>query len=224
MNVKEPAYAFRKELDEVHKPNRRNAALKPENNETCVDGSWCIVLPENADPLLEYAAADLQDYFRVSMELDLPLRKEKTEPCIVLETNPKSGRKARAFEFTVGEKLIRITGSGPAGVAQGVYFLEDQMNLREAPFLERGSQWHEPLFSPRMIHSGWGLDQFPDSHLNAIAHSGFDSVLIFVKGPNLTTHGPMDFNDLIARCAKFGLDVYFYSYLPSFKHPDEPDA
>ncbi|MBE6374780.1 MAG: hypothetical protein E7055_22280 [Lentisphaerae bacterium] len=224
MNVKEPAYAFRKELDEVHKPHRCDPALKPNNNETCVDGSWCIALPENAEPLLEYAAADLQDYFRVSMELDLPLRKAAAENCIVLDMNPQSGRKARAFEFTVTEKLIRITGSGPAGAAQGVYFLEDQMNLREAPFLERGSQWHEPLFSPRMIHSGWGLDQFPDSHLNAIAHSGFDSVLIFVKGPNLTTHGPMDFNDLIARCAKFGLEVYFYSYLPSFKHPDEPDA
>ena len=50
MNVKEPAYAFRKELDEVHKPNRRNPALKPNNNETGVDGSWCIALPENVDP------------------------------------------------------------------------------------------------------------------------------------------------------------------------------
>ena len=222
--MKEPSYSFRKELDKVHKPDRRNSALTPTESEICVNESWCIVLPDDAAPLLEYAARDLQDYFQVSMNLNLPLRKTAAEHSIVLEMDSKSGRKARSFEFTVTEKQIRITGSDPAGVAQGVYYLEDRMNLREAPFLERGSQWHERLFSPRMVHSGWGLDQFPDSHLNAIAHAGFDSVLIFVKGPNRTTHGPMDFNDLIGRCAKFGLDVYFYSYLPSFKHPDEPDA
>ena len=224
MTMKESAYSFRKELDNVHKPDRRNPALTPAENEICVNESWSIVLQGNADPLLEYAAGDLQDYFRVSMNLDLPLSREEKEPCIVLGTDPQSGRKERAFRFEVTEKQIRITGSDPAGVAQGGYYLEDRMNLREAPFLERGSQWHERLFTPRMVHSGWGLDQFPDSHLNAMAHAGFDSVLIFVKGPNRTTHGPMDFNDLIARCAKFGLDVYFYSYLPSFKHPDDPDA
>ena len=224
MNLKEPVYAFRKELDAVHKKNLRNPALTPMENETAVDGSWCIVLPDDADPLTRYAAADLQDYFRVSMELNLPLRNAAVENSIVLNVDPQSGRKARAFEFSVTENTVRITGSGPDGTAQGVYYLEDQMNLREAPFLERGSHWCEPLFSPRMVHSGWGLDQFPDSHLNAIVHAGFDSVLIFVKGPNRTTHGPMDFNDLIDRCRKYGLGVYFYSYLPSFKHPDEPDA
>ena len=222
--MKERAYAFRRVLDEVHKPNRRNRSLVPGDNETSVDESWCIVLPNDADPLIEYAAIDLQDYFRVSMDLNLPLRKGARERSIVLETVPDSGRKPRSFEFTVTENKVRIVGSNPVGTAQGVYFLEDWMNLREAPFLEHGSQWHEPLFSPRMVHSGWGLDQFPDSHLNAIAHAGFDSILLFVKGPNQTTHGFMDFNNLIDRCEKFGLGVYFYSYLPSFKHPDEPDA
>ena len=80
MSAREPAYAFRKELDAVHKQNRRDPSLKPLENETAVDGSWCIVLPENADPLIEYAATDLQDYFRVSMDLDLPLRREGYQP------------------------------------------------------------------------------------------------------------------------------------------------
>ncbi|MBQ6473871.1 MAG: hypothetical protein IJJ33_17925 [Victivallales bacterium] len=222
--MKERAYAFRRVLDEVHKPNRRNRSLARGDNETSVDESWCIVLPDDADPLVEYAAVDLQDYLRVSMNLNLPLRKTAKDRSIVLETVPVSGRSPRSFEFTVTENAVRIVGGNPSGTAQGVYFLEDWMNLREAPFLERGSQWHEPLFSPRMVHSGWGLDQFPDSHLNAIAHAGFDSILLFVKGPNQTTHGFMDFNNLIDRCEKFGLGVYFYSYLPSFKHPDEPDA
>ena len=101
MNVKEPAYAFRRELDEVHKKNRRDPASTPMENETAVDGSWCIVLPDDADPLAEYAAKDLQDYFQVSMNLNLPLSREEKEPCIVLEVKPASGKKARSFEFSV---------------------------------------------------------------------------------------------------------------------------
>ena len=88
MSAREPAYAFRKELDAVHKKNLRNPALTPMENETAVDGSWCIVLPDDADPLTRYAAADLQDYFRVSMELDLPLSHESTEHGIVLDIHP----------------------------------------------------------------------------------------------------------------------------------------
>ena len=137
--MKEPSYAFRKELDEVHKRNRRNPALKPRNNETSVDGSWCIVLPENADQMIEYAATDLQDYFRVSMDLNLKLSNQAAEHCIVLDihhcpSGPKQNAPKRAFCFEVTEKQIRITGSDPAGAAQGCYYLEDRMNLREAPY------------------------------------------------------------------------------------------
>ncbi len=224
MIEKEQAYAFRRELDEVHKPHRRNPALLPESNECAVDSSWCIILPENADKLIARAADDLQDYFRVSMDLELPLKSCGSERCIVLESSHDPKRKARSFTLSASSGQIRITGSDPAGVFQGCICLEDRMNLREAPFLELGSSSHELLFSPRMVHSGSGLDQFPDSHLNAIAHAGFDTVLLFVTAPGRTTHGPLDFNDLIDRCESYGLGVYFYSYLPSFKHPDEADA
>ena len=224
MNRIECAYSFRQDFDEVHKRNRRNPSLKPMGNEIVIDDSWSIILPEYADPLLEYTAVDLQDYFRVSMNLNLVLRHISSGPSIVLSTEKRKEGKARSFQFEVTAGLVRISGTDPAGVAQGGYYLEDLMNLREAPFLEQGSVYREPLFSPRMVHSGWGLDQFPDSHLNAIAHAGFDSILLFVKGPGQTTHGYMDFNNLIDRCEKYGLGVYFYSYLPSYKHPDEPDA
>ena len=75
------------------------------------------------------------------------------------------------------------------------------MNLREAPILRNRDEVREPLFSPRMVHSGWGLDQFPDSHLNAMAHHGFDSILVFARGVDHTTQGYLDFNDLVERAA-----------------------
>ena len=84
MNRIECAYSFRQDFDEVHKRNRRNPSLKPMGNEIVIDDSWSIILPEYADPLLEYTAVDLQDYFRVSMNLNLVLRHISSGPSIVL--------------------------------------------------------------------------------------------------------------------------------------------
>ena len=215
----EKKYEFRGCLDDVHASGRRDRQALHHSGECVVDERWKIVCSEDTLAI----AQDLQDYFARSMELLLPLSgRAGGEREIRLRV---SGRgRSRGYRLRVAENEIEISGNDLAGCRIGAINLEDRMNLREAPFVEFMDQSFEVMFSPRMVHSGWGLDQFPDSHLNAIAHAGFDSVLIFVKGPNQTTHGFMDFNNLIDRCEKFGLDVYFYSYLPSFKHPEDPDS
>jgi hypothetical protein len=75
-----------------------------------------------------------------------------------------------------------------------------------------------------MIHSGFGIDQFPDCHLRDIAHSGMDAILVFTKDVNTTTCGFLDFNELIVRAAKYGIDVYAYSYMKSKFHPLDDGA
>lgn len=55
--------------------------------------------------------------------------------------------------------------------------------------------------------------------MNRLAHDGYDTFLVFVKGPNLTPRGECDLNVLIASAARYGLDVYAYSYMVSEKHP-----
>ena len=226
----EGKYDFRRRLDEVHRPGRRDASAWPAAGDVVIDETWSLVVAKDAPPLLLRAAQDLQDYFLRSMGLLLPLR-PAVAPGVAAAAGPvieisldNEGGKARGYLFSVTAARIAIAGHDPAGAFMGAIYLEDLLNLRQGPFLAPRQERREPLFSPRMVHSGWGLDQFPDSHLNAIAHAGFDAILVFVKGPNCTTHGFMDFNNLIARAASYALDVYFYSYLPSFKHPDEPDA
>ncbi len=207
----EKPYEFRKRLDRVHRPGIRNYLAAPAAGEIEIDRSWCIEAEDASGR--GSAAADLQDYMQTCMGISLPLG--SGERCIQLQETGEKG-----FDWLVGENVIRIRGN----IRKGVHYLEDLMNFREAPFLEQGQGRREPLFTPRMVHSGWGLDQFPDSHLDAIAHAGFDTVLLFVQGVDLTTHGAMDFNDLIYRAGNYGLGIYFYSYLDSNKHPDEPDA
>ena len=237
----EKAYEFRKELNQVHLKDRRDHAVKADSNELTVEDGWTIYVNHAASELVETTAKDLQDYLLVSMGVSVILK--KTSDIVEASSSAKSIIMASALELTGfsskfkdfenkayclqvnrdAENIV-ICGSNERGMAQGSYYVEDLMNLKEAPILEAGETVRESLFSPRMTHSGWGIDEFPDVHLNAIAHAGMDAVLVFAKAPNMTTTGYLDFNDLIDRASKYGIDVYLYSYLKSLKHPSEKDA
>ena len=229
-------YEFRKQLRFVHLADRRAPGVTPGADETLVENGWAILWDKSAPQLVADAAKDLQDYFFTSMGCSLMLRKTDGMDlgggrCVVLcgkGDMPELGGELsvpRSYVVKVTDKQIIVCGNDERGILAGCHHLEDLMNLKEAPILSRtAGVKREPLFSPRMMHSGWGIDQFPDPQLNAIAHAGFDSILLFVKGVDKTTMGYLDFNDLIDRAASFGLDVYFFSYLNSWKHPDDADA
>ncbi len=233
---KERKYGFRQFLNTVHQTDSRNHSVKPGKNEIEVEDGWKIIISRKASILLEKAAKDLQDYFFTSMNVSVLLKKTDSiskiteKKCIILGTKedlPSLGKglsvpKSYVLECT--KDSISICGFDDRGTAQGCYYVEDLMNLKEAPVLETGKFKREPLFSPRMVHSGWGIDQFPDAHLSAIAHDGMDAILVFAKDVDTTTVGYLDFNELIDRAASFGIDVYMYSYLKSLKHPSEKDA
>ncbi|RKN74951.1 hypothetical protein [Paenibacillus ginsengarvi] len=231
-------YEFRNRLDVVHKPNRRDPALRPEPDDCVIGEDWFIAISESAGPHLVHVAKDLQDYLLESMNCSVLLRRtadigelaRSGKQVIVLgvkEELPEyadSLSKPRSYRIAAGEDAIVVCGFDERGAGQGSFFLEDLMNLREAPFVTRQNTVREPVFSPRMIHSGWGLDVYPDAHLNAMAHAGIDAILVFVKGIDETPFGYLDFNHVIDRAALHGLDVYMYSYLQSKKHPEDPDA
>ncbi len=232
-------YEFRKMLRAVHRPCRRNHKQKTSGNVIMVKNGWRIIFAKKASPLVIESAKDLQDYFFTSMETSLLMeRVESLKKAVAISKKniilgdkndfPEMGKElsvARSFIIKVSETQIIICGNDDRGVMEGCHYIEDLMNLSESAVMKKtDGDRREPLFSPRMIHSGWGIDQYPDFHLNALSHAGFDSILLFVEGVDKTTHGYLDFNDLIERAALYGLDVYFYSYLNSWKHPDDSDA
>ena len=231
-------YEFRKRLDCIHQTNRRNPVLKPGKNEIEVSAGWSLYICQNPSPVLLNAAKDLQDYFFTSMNVSLLMKKSdnlselaKTgHNCIILadKTQLKIPGAAlstpRSYRFIVENSKIIVCGNDCRGTAQGAFYIEDLLNLKEAPYLHKTDVKREPVFQPRMTHSGWGLDIFPDRYLNLIAHNGMDSILVFAKGVDKTASGYLDFNDLVRRADAYGLDVYFYSYIKSRKHPEEKDA
>lgn len=129
----------------------------------------------------------------------------------------------KGFRLDVEENII-ISAFDERGATQGLYQLEEIMSLRKAPFIPKKTLLRKPLYSPCMVHSGYGLDEYPDEHLCTIAHEGRDAILIFVKNVDETPYGYLDFNELIYRAGKYGIDVYAYSYLRSDINPEEEGA
>lgn len=124
----------------------------------------------------------------------------------------------------IEENKITIRAFDERGAAQAVYDLEDMVKLNRAPFIKQGSLKNKPLFSPRMVHSAYDLDVYPDGYLQNLAREGVDAILLFTCAPNQNRLGFVDFNDIIDRAEKFGIDVYAYSYLKNFNSPEDENA
>lgn len=234
--IAEENYDFLKRMRVIHKPNRRDISLTRASDEVEIDNSWKIVIDFNAPDLVRHAASDFQDYLLVSMNVSVPVCPQKkiirTAKTILLthlkdysDQNIERPVKRGGFALDVSPDLgILILGAEERGVFYGSIHLEYVMNLREAPLLKQERYVREPLLRMRSVHSGSGIDDYPDWQLNAIVHAGFTAIDLFTKGPNTTTKGYCNINDVIERASHYGLDVVMYSYLSSYKHPDDPDA
>lgn len=231
----EKNYDFLKRMREVHKADRRDRSRTPSEGEFEVDSSWRIVIGSSAPKLVRRAANDFQDYLLKSMNVSV-----RIEPSSELKKTPKTllfvtaaeyqgipletPRKQGSFVLEASGDGILVCGAEERGVFYGSIHLEDLMNLREAPFLKNLFYLREPLTRMRSIHSGSGIDDFPDWQLDAIVHAGFNAIDVFTKDIDTTTRGYCNINDIIDRAADYGIDVVLYNYIRCYKHPDDKDA
>ena len=226
----EKNYDFRKRMLAIHEKDIRNYALKPADNQVELKNGLTVIVPD--DEVIFTAARDFADYMLISMDISVAIAKKGAQvpgQTITVELAADNGvdlGKAngyKGFRIDVDENIL-ITAFDVRGAAQGLYHLEEMMTLHKAPFITKETVFRKPMFAPTMVHSGYGLDEYPDEHLQAIAHEGRDAILVFVQDVNITPYGYLDFNELIHRAKKYGIDVYAYSYLQSDKHPSDPGA
>lgn len=224
--IKEQNYDFRKRMSILHKPDIRDYSIHCLDNQYEVTDGSTIGIPADAGIVTVTAARDLVDYLFDSMNISARIIKGTTSADILLLEDPLDLEEAngyKGYRIDVNDN-IQISAFDERGAAQAFYRLEEMMSFEKAPYVNKGIIKSRPLFSPRMVHSGFGLDMYPDSHLAQIAHAGRDAILIFVNDLYITPYGYLDFNDLIRRAKKFGIDVYAYSYIRCSKHPDDSDA
>ena len=217
----EAPYDFRKRLEIVHEAGRRDPAAKPATDEFVFADGVVVVVPKDADEVLAFAAKDFCDYLDVSMGVSARFARGGIGTVSIALDGKMP---ARAYRIETGDG-VKVTAADARAAAQALYHLEDLMNLRCAPFIKKGTENRRSMFSPRMTHSGWAVDVFPDAHLAQIAHAGMDAIVIFVKDVDKTKGANyQDVRDVIRRAKRYGLDTYLYSYVVAFVHPDDPGA
>lgn len=224
MYHKERKYQFRQRLMSVHPTDIRDPERAVSKVELEITDAFSVILPATPREVILRAAKDFQDFLLTAMNVSIRVRKREVcdgspTVCITLDDTMNVG----SFQIDTAEG-INIRAHDERAAAQAFYYLEDRMCQCKGPYLKKGTVTQKALFSPRMVHSGYGLDQYPNEHLNTIAHAGMDAILVFVKGINTTPSGFLDFNDLIYRASCYGIDVYAYSYLKSEMHPEEEGA
>ena len=224
MLKKENHYDFRARLDAVHRTDRRDPAA------TCADGEFelkdglKISCPSDSCEAVQETVKDLVDYLLVSMGVSAMPATDAADATIALSIDASVG-KPGSFRLVADAKGIRIIGADAGGVRRGGVHLEDMLNLREGPFYGATDTTREPLFAPRFVHSAWGLELFPDAHLNQIAHHGYTCIEVWLAGYDVISQGVrQDVNDLIERAARYGLDVKLSPRNRAYVHPDDPKA
>ncbi len=228
---RENNFDFRRELLTVHRPNICSGSVLQQPEELRLTAGLQINISENAGEVIAAAAADFVEFLSVSMGLSATVSRgdETFTNGLRIRTQEETAQDMGEFAQYRGycveiADAVHICGFDERGCAQALYYLEEQMTLRRAPLLKKGKVSRKPDFSPQMVHSGYGYDDFPDAYLNRIAHEGRDAILVYVEGINRTQVGYLDFNDLIARANRYGLDVYAYSVMVSKMHPQDPGA
>ncbi len=221
----EQMYEFYNRLTQVHKPHRVRAEALAKLEGVHITDSWRIVPQEGADIVLNNAAWDLSDYFAVSMDTPVALVSagQSEKHTIWIGIDETLGE--RDFRIQVQEDRIVITGNNGRTAAQGCYALEDALNLNEAPVIEICDIHKHIRLSPRLIQTGLRYDVLPDEHLRMMAHAGYDATLVLSTRRVMENEAQRDYiNDVIARAANYGLDVYSYTPFHNTMHPDEPGA
>lgn len=224
MLLKEKRYDFKKELLTVHKKDRRDYALLPNENELVIPNGFIVALPKACDKVVMTAAKDFQDYLFTSMGISAMLSYETHEksPALTISLNQDIGEASgyMGYRVSVSDSGITLEGYDSRGVAQGLYFLEDLMNLRRAPYLEKKVTARKAMFTPRMVQSPFGMFEFSDECLSHIAHLGYDAIELWIKDFNLSLRDDfLDMTLICERAEKYGIKVYIELYAPHTKHP-----
>lgn len=226
--IKEQRYEFKRELLEIHKKGRRDNSLKPKDDEFVIPEGLLIVLPENYDSVVLTAARDFSDYMFTSMEQSATVTRNcENNSCLKLSYNKRLDEASgyMGYRITVTDVGITLEGYDSVGIAQGLYFLEDLMNLRRAPFLEKKTTAKKALFSPRFAQSPFGMFEYNDECLSHMAHLGYDAIMLWIKGLNISNRGDfIDMRLLCERAERYGIKVYIQLYADHSAHPDDPGA
>jgi len=225
----EKNYDFKAALLQIHRKDWRDPELRPEEDEFEITEGVRILLPPDADEVIVTAARDFQDYLLSAMDISAMVTKRSGPgQSIRLALSRDLEEEARGYmgyRIEVTGEGIALTGYDNVGIAQGLYFLEDLMDIRRAPFLKKGVTARKSLFEFRPSHSPFGMFEYPDEAFSLLAHRGYNIIELWMKDAYTSKRGDfVDVNLICRRAKKYGIKVYVELYALNEVYPDTPEA
>ena len=228
MLSKQNNYDFKSELLVVHKKDVRDLTLIAKDDEFAFTDGVEISIKNFDDEVIMTAVRDFEDYLFTSMSVSAFIKKGESKTAtiqIALGKNLGEAEGYMGYRITTTKDGIELLGHDARGVAQGLYYLEDLMNIRKAPFIKVGKIERKALFSPRITQSPFGMYEWNDDAFKILAHRGFDAIDLWVKDPWTNKRGEyLDIRLIAERAKKYGIDVYVELYAPHTAHPDDEGA
>lgn len=239
----EEPFAFLREVTgPIHYRKARNRRAQPGGGEVRLDGSWRIEMPTGAQEVVRTAAAGFQSFLAEEMDVHIA---DGSRP-IELRLNRTGLSKPESFRLSVEPEKITISGYDGRALMRGLYYLQDVMDLRQAPILKAGSLTRSPRYSPRIscapMYAGEELkpdsDPYTEGLLERMSRAGVNAIYVWAKlhelgrSPALPELGVdadaklARLNAIIRRASRYGIDVYLYLTLDPLpaaffdKHPD----
>ena len=225
----EKRYAFKKELMQIHKPDLRDPNLTPNADDFVFTDGVALLLTDPADKVAEHAAWDFTDFLYTSMGVSAMVAKRPIPGAktVKLVLNQDLGKASgyMGYRITVEKEDILLEGFDSRGLAQGLYFMEDLMSVRRAPYLKQQTIARRSVFEGRTSQSSFGMYQWNDEAFALMAHMGMDTISLWIKDANLDKFDNfVDINALAERAEKYGIDIVFSLHAKHNVHPDSPNA
>ena len=223
MLKKQNNYDFKSELLIIHQPNIIDNSLVKEKDEFAFFDGIKILVENPENIVIMTAVRDFEDYLFTSMNISSHVKKSgDAEMKIRLGKDLGEADGYMGYRITVSENGVLLEGHDERGVAQGLYYLEDLMNIRKVPFIKHGVVARKALFAPRITQSPFGMYEWCDEALKIVAHHGFDTISLWLKDPWTNKRGEyIDIRLIAERAEKYGIDVFADLYCPHTAHPDD---
>ena len=220
---KEGNYDFRKELLRANEPNVCDKSVVAKQGELSLACGVFFTGEESTE--IAVAKTDFLEFLSVSCGIEKPFNEDGVEISLILGGDLKEVNAYKGRRIVVSENKIQIYGFDHRGLACALFDIEEILKTKKTVNLRKKEFQNKPLFSPRMTHSGYGLDEFPKEYMLRLLKEGIDAIILFMKEPNANAFGEKkDINGLISQANAMGLDVYAYCKLQNFHHPDEEGA
>ncbi|HZT33233.1 MAG TPA: prolyl oligopeptidase family serine peptidase [Bryobacteraceae bacterium] len=221
--------------------------------EVRITPEWGVVVTAAGDEVVETAAADLREFFARALRMKLAGGRG---PRILLEVSGgvDGVASAEGFEARVSADGIRIRAGAGRGVMRGVYWLEDAIRQRQAPYLAAGTTVRNARFARRITTSilpgGERYTEtsrpmiYTDGLLQRISRDGFNGIWVWLNTEEAAMGSRVfpelddpeaparlaRLEDVARRARRYGIDVWVYlatgynHHVPPWFYDKHPEA